>query len=56
MDRIIDHPSPVGAVHAVAYGAAAIAHGIILMLFDEEGLIGLVAALAEPWRLVFKER
>jgi len=55
MDRIIDHSGLVGAVRAVTHGAAAIAHGIILVLFDEEGLIGLVAAFAERRHVVFKE-
>ena len=55
MGRIIDHSSLVGAVHAVTQGAAAIAHGIILVLFDEDGFIGLVAAFAERRHLVFKE-
>jgi len=55
MGRIIDHSSLVGTVHAVTLGAAAIADGIILVLFDEDGFIDLVAAFAERRHLVGKE-
>ena len=55
MGRIIDHTGPVGAMRAVTQGAAAVAYGIILVLFGEEGLIGLVAAFAERRHLVFKK-
>ena len=55
MGRIINHAGPVGAVRAVALGAAAIARGIILVLFEKKGLIALVAAFTERRHIVLKE-
>ena len=55
MGRIIYHSRLVGAVHAVTHGAAAVAHGIIHVLFDEDRLVGLMAAFTERRHLFFQE-
>jgi len=55
MGRIIYQSRPVGAVRAVTHGAAAVAHGIINVLFDKNGLVDLMTAFAERRYLLFQE-
>lgn len=56
MGRLVDKSRPVRAVDVMAEGAFAVSHGIVRMLLDEEGFIGLVAALAQLWNVAFQEK
>ena len=47
MRRAVDEPRPVGAVHAMAHRAPCAPHRVTHVLFDEQGVVGLVAVLAE---------
>ena len=47
MCRIINHANTIGAMDTMAHGAAAVSHGIIHMLLQEDGFISLMAAFAE---------
>ncbi len=47
MGRIVDDPSVVRTVHVVAHRALAVSHRIVSVLFDENGLVRIVALLAE---------
>ena len=55
MRRIIDDSRPVRSVHAVTRGAAAVAHGIIHVLFDEKRLVDLMADFTERRHLILEK-
>jgi hypothetical protein len=56
MGRIVNKSRPVRSVHVMAEGALGVCHGIVRVLLDEDGFIGLVAAFAQLGNVVFQEK